>query len=191
MKIVVALLVVGLGPVAHAAPTATFVAKKDRDRADKSAAPRAAAGIRVKELVNIRNTWTDETLALDVNGAPPDEPIVDAFLRCHFTNEAMPMDGKLVKALLAAAKHFHAPHIEIVSGFRHPKYNLVLRKKGHEVARDSQHTHGAAVDFRIPGVSTEALRDWAHGYHMGGVGYYRTSGFVHMDTGKIRSWNGD
>jgi uncharacterized protein YcbK (DUF882 family) len=78
-----------------------------------------------------------------------------------------------------------------VSGFRHPKYNLMLRKKGHQVARDSQHTHGNAIDFWLPGISIPALHEWAKSKHMGGVGLYLGSGFVHMDTGPVRYWNGE
>jgi uncharacterized protein YcbK (DUF882 family) len=79
----------------------------------------------------------------------------------------------------------------VVSGFRHPKYNLMLRKKGHEVARDSQHTHGTAIDFRLPGVATDVLHRWAIGRRLGGVGLYKDSGFIHMDTGRVRYWSGD
>ena len=50
-----------------------------------------------------------------------------------------------------AARHFDAERVEIISGYRHPKYNLMLRKKGHQVAAGSYHTKAKAVDFRIPG----------------------------------------
>ena len=79
----------------------------------------------------------------------------------------------------------------MVSGFRHPKFNLILRKKGHQVARDSQHTHGNACDFFIPHIPTRALQAWAKDQKIGGVGRYLDSGFVHMDTGPIRFWSGD
>jgi uncharacterized protein YcbK (DUF882 family) len=67
----------------------------------------------------------------------------------------------------------------------------MLRKKGHQVARDSQHTHGNAVDFFIPHVTTKQLHAWAKAQKLGGVGLYLESGFVHMDTGPIRFWSGD
>lgn len=143
-------------------------------------------------VISIYNTWTHEWLALDADAKatlPPAEA-VDRFLRCHFTNQPTTMDDALARTLRDAARHFDRDRIDIVSGFRAPKYNLMLRKKGHEVARDSQHTHGNAVDFRIPGVSVHQLESWARGLRLGGVGLYEGSGFVHVDTGRVRYWNG-
>jgi len=92
--------------------------------------------------------------------------------------------------LAAAAIKFRAPRVEVVSGYRAPKYNLMLRKKGRQVARESQHTQGTAVDFRVHGVHTEALRDFVRGLRVGGVGYYPRTRFIHADTGKVRYWTG-
>jgi uncharacterized protein YcbK (DUF882 family) len=143
-------------------------------------------------VISVYNTWTHEWLAIDADPrAPlPAAETVDAFLRCHFTNQPADMDRRLAKTLRAAALHFGSQRIEIVSGFRAPKYNLMLRKKGREVARDSQHTHGNAVDFRIPGVDVRELEAWARRLHMGGVGLYLNSGFIHIDTGRVRYWKG-
>src|SRR5690242_13941913 len=101
------------------------------------------------------------------------------------------MEPKLIPTVVEAAKHFNVGIVDIVSGFRHPKYNLILRKKGHQVARDSQHTHGNAIDFAIPHVTVQALEAWARAQKLGGVGIYPESGFVHMDTGPIRTWSGE
>ena len=100
------------------------------------------------------------------------------------------MDPRLLAALFTAARHFGVRDVHIVSAFRAPKYNLMLRKKGREVARDSQHTHGSAVDFRLPGVPVTRLHAWATQQRLGGVGLYTGSRFIHMDTGPIRAWNG-
>ncbi len=166
--------------------------KKDRDRAARSAThptpPRA--GTKPVPLVNLYNEHTHEWLAVDP-AEPPSGAIVDRFLRDHFTNKSMAMDGKLVGILLSAAQHFHSDVVSIVSGFRHPKFNLILRKKGHQVARDSQHTHGNAIDFYLPHVTTQQLHAWAKDQKLGGVGLYLDSGFVHMDTGPIRYWSGE
>ena len=182
-------------PVAAITTTTTAASKKDAYLAGKrdstAAAPRVT-GKPAAPPIDLRNTWTDEWLAIDPTGpltVAPDE--VDRFLRDHYTNEPTHMDPRLIGVLREAANHFGARRIEIVSGFRAPKYNLMLRKKGHEVARDSQHTHGNAVDFRIPGVTTEALHAWAVSRKLGGVGIYRSSQFVHMDTGRVRYWEGD
>ena len=114
----------------------------------------------------------------------------DEFLRCHYTNQARRMERRLVPVVLGAALHFHKDVVQIVSAYRAPKYNLMLRKKGHEVARQSQHTQGTAVDFRIPGVGTQALLDHVRSLHAGGVGFYPDSAFVHADTGPVRYWTG-
>jgi hypothetical protein len=143
-------------------------------------------------VVNIYNTWTREFLPLDpgVKAEALDAGTAGSFLRCHFTNQPTAMDPRLVATLVAAARHFKVTRVDIVSGFRSPKYNLILQKKGREVARNSQHTLGSAVDFRLPGVSAKRVHAWARRMRLGGVGFYPASGFVHMDTGPIRYCTG-
>jgi uncharacterized protein YcbK (DUF882 family) len=139
-------------------------------------------------VINLYNIHTHEWLAVDgkAKSIPHDE--FDHFLRCHYTNQPTDMDPKLAGLVLQAARDFKVDRVNIVSGFRSPKYNLMLRKKGHRVARDSQHTYGHAVDFFLPGVSTEQLYDWAMKHQVGGVGKYVSDGFVHMDVGRKRTW---
>jgi len=176
--------------VATTAAHAGELPKKDRERAAKSAQHPAPPppGAKPAPLVNLYNEHTHEWLAVDATTPPQ---IADRFLRDHFTNESTKMEPRLVSILVAAAQHFHSDIVDVVSGFRHPKYNLYLRKKGHQVARDSQHTHGNAVDFFIPNVDTRVLQAWAKQQKVGGVGIYLESKFVHMDTGPIRFWSGD
>jgi uncharacterized protein YcbK (DUF882 family) len=171
---------------AHAEPT-----KKDR-RAAKSASHPAPPkpGARPAKLVNLYNGWTHEWLAV-APGEVVAQPLVDRFLRDHYTNSPHPMEPRLIGIVVAAARAFNKDSATIVSAFRHPKFNLLLRKKGRQVARDSHHTHGTAVDFRIPGVTTQALHTWARAQRLGGVGLYLKSGFIHMDTGPIRYWEGE
>jgi uncharacterized protein YcbK (DUF882 family) len=145
-------------------------------------------GKKPQPVVNIFNTWTHEWIAVERNAKAVPDPLVDRFLRCHFTNEPADMDGRLASVLLEAARHFGATRVNIVSGFRAPKYNLMLRKKGRRVAKDSEHTKGHAVDFWLPGVSTEQLYNWALGHQLGGVGKYLSDGFVHVDVGRKRTW---
>jgi uncharacterized protein YcbK (DUF882 family) len=153
---------------------------------------RARIGKPPAKLLNLYYSRTQEWLALDlVKGATVAQKTANEFFRCHFTNQPPPaFDLRLIGVLVEAALHFGVDHIDIVSGYRAPKYNLQLRKKGHEVARDSQHTYGHAVDFRLPGVAATTLRDWARGLHLGGVGFYPESQFVHTDVGPIRTWTG-
>jgi len=184
-----AIAVAAAAPAAGATPA---VAKKDRAAAAKSTRhpPPPAPGARPGKLVNLYNYWTKEWLAVDA-AAPPPAATVDHFLRDHFTNQATAMEPRLVALLVAAAARFHSDVVDVVSGFRHPKYNLILRKKGHQVARDSLHTHGNAIDFFVPGVAVQQLHGWARAQAAGGVGLYPESGFVHMDIGPIRSWSGE
>ncbi len=181
--------------VATAAPGAADPAgpsKKDRERATKSTHHPAppVPGTKPAKLVNLTNQWTNEWLAVDP-AAPPDRAVIDRFLRDHFTNKPAAMDPRLIDIVAAAANNFRSDTAVVVSGFRHPKYNLILRKKGHQVARDSQHTHGNAIDFFIPRIPVETLHAWAKAQALGGVGLYLESNFVHMDTGKIRYWSGE
>jgi uncharacterized protein YcbK (DUF882 family) len=168
------------------------VAKKDRERAAKSTkhGPVPRAGTKPPKHVNFYNTWTHEWLALEPD-RPPAQRVVDRFLRDHFTNAPAEMEPRLIMLALGAAKKFRSDTVHVVSAFRHPKYNLILRKKGHQVARDSQHTHGNAIDFYLPNTPTMLLHAWAKDQRIGGVGLYRQSGFVHMDTGKVRYWSGE
>jgi uncharacterized protein YcbK (DUF882 family) len=184
-----ALLLCALAGVA----TADDKSKKDKAWAAKSAKHRRdlpVAGRRPAKLVNIYNTWTHEWIALEPKQKVPAE-ITNRFLRDHYTNESIRMEPKLLELVLAAATHFRSETAMIVSGFRHPKFNLILRKKGRQVARDSHHTKGDAVDFYLPKVATRDLHAWAKDQKAGGLGLYLDSGFIHMDTGPIRFWSGE
>jgi len=77
-----------------------------------------------------------------------------------------------------------------VSGYRSPRTNAMLRgASSHSgVASRSLHLSGRALDFRLPGFDTARLGDLALELGRGGVGLYRESDFVHVDTGRVRSW---
>lgn len=180
-----ALALVALGVGGSAQPS-----KKTRFLADKArpSLTRAVPSETIR-VVYARNLHTHEVMPLELPGLSSDAR--DRFLRCWFTQE--PPDGippMLVERIVAAAHTFESRHVRIISGFRHPKYNKLLRKKGREVAQKSQHTLGHAVDFNLAGVSVRTLYPWLRRTHDGGVGVYRTSGFVHIDTGRKRTWSG-
>ena len=190
MKLAAVVMLVALTATASADE---YKAKKDRERETKSQKHDPVTlkvGVKPAKLVNLFNQWTHDWLAVDPESLPSHGQ-VNQFLRDHFTNESTQMDKKLIEVVVAAAKQFKAETVLVVSGFRHPKYNLMLRKKGHQVARDSQHTHGNAVDFMIAKVPVKKLHEWAKAQKLGGVGIYLSSGFVHMDTGPIRFWSGE
>lgn len=79
---------------------------------------------------------------------------------------------------------------QVVSAYRSPETNEMLRGRGANsgVAKNSQHLLGKAIDVRLEGVRTNRLRDVALSMNRGGVGFYETSDFVHLDTGRPRSW---
>jgi uncharacterized protein YcbK (DUF882 family) len=78
----------------------------------------------------------------------------------------------------------------IVSGYRTPRTNALLRKRNLGAAKKSLHMFGKAVDIRIPGYSLRGMRRVAMKIHAGGVGYYPTSKFLHLDVGEVRYWWG-
>jgi uncharacterized protein YcbK (DUF882 family) len=112
------------------------------------------------------------------------------FLRDHYSGDIADMDPSLIAHLVTLQKTFeirHA-HFEVISGYRSPKTNEMLRKRGRRVARRSMHMSGQAIDIRLDGVKLEHLRDAALSLKAGGVGYYPKSRFLHFDTGRVRQW---
>jgi len=77
---------------------------------------------------------------------------------------------------------------EVISAYRSPETNDMLRSKSSGVARKSQHLLGTAIDVRLRGMDTKVLRDSARQLKLGGVGYYAKSNFIHVDTGRVRYW---
>jgi len=152
--------------------------------------PLVRPGERIEPVTTLFNVWTHEALPILPGQSQTLERRFHVFLRDHFTNQATRMDTRLIGVLTRVAGKFQANRIDVVSGYRSPKYNLMLRKKGHQVARDSQHTHGNAVDFRIRGVGTRQVLHYVRSLRVGGVGFYPHSQFVHSDTGKVRYWTG-
>lgn len=79
---------------------------------------------------------------------------------------------------------------QIISGYRSPRTNAMLHARSSGVAENSQHTVGKAIDIRLPGVELRNLRNAALSVGAGGVGFYPVSNFVHVDTGRVRQWQG-
>jgi len=111
------------------------------------------------------------------------------FLRDHRTDEAHPMDPALIDLLYAMTVLTRGRgEYRIISGYRAPETNNLLRKYSHGVAEHSLHMIGKAIDFRTDDLSTRALQTAAIALQQGGVGYYPSADFVHVDTGDIRTW---
>ena len=112
------------------------------------------------------------------------------FLRDHYLGDVGLIDPQLfdllygLKQMLGAGQSF-----QVISGYRCPTTNAILRNtRGGGVASHSLHMEGKAIDIRLPGVPLSELRDAALSLRGGGVGYYPGEQFVHVDTGRVRSW---
>ncbi len=139
--------------------------------------------------VTLRHIHTGEVFAIPDSGVVAG-PALDRFLRCRATGDRTEMRPEPVALAVAMAIRHRAEEIQVISGYRSIRFNEMLRKKGHQVARGSQHPLGQALDFRIPDVSSVRLAREIGEIHEGGVGVYRRSGFVHVDTGPRREWRG-
>lgn len=113
------------------------------------------------------------------------------FLRDWRRNEMTKIDPALLDLVWEVYQKVGAKQpINVVSSYRSPATNNMLRSRSKGVAKNSQHTLGKAMDFFIPGVDLSKLRATGLRKEVGGVGYYPKSGspFVHMDTGRVRHW---
>jgi hypothetical protein len=144
-----------------------------------------------RPLATIIHSHTLE--ALPITETEPTVERFSALLADRGFEQSTAMDPRLVELLRTLARKHEDARFEIVSGFRSPKRNELMRKKGRNVASHSQHTLGNAIDFRIEGLSPSRLvaelitLKWS-----GGIGFYpgRRDRFVHVDTGPKRRWSG-
>ena len=114
---------------------------------------------------------------------------INHYLRDFRTEQIHEIDVALLDKLHALFTTFDARgNFEVISGYRSPHTNAVLRHVTTGVAEHSLHIEGRAIDVRLTSAKTTALRDAALALKAGGVGYYAESNFVHLDTGNTRSW---
>lgn len=116
---------------------------------------------------------------------------LNQFLRDWRADRSTKMDPRLFDIVWDVYRRSGATdYINVVSGYRSPDTNAMLRTRSTGVAKESQHTQGKAMDFFIPGVKLATLRAVAMQQQGGGVGFYPTSGspFVHVDVGGVRAW---
>jgi uncharacterized protein YcbK (DUF882 family) len=135
----------------------------------------------------------DLTVTFKRNGRYDDQALkqLNHFLRDWRSQDQTVMDSHLFDILWEVYRDVDAKQpIQIISAYRAPATNAMLRRRSSGVARHSQHMLGHAMDFFIPGVPLEQIRFAGLRLQRGGVGFYPTSGspFVHLDTGGIRHW---
>lgn len=155
----------------------------------------ATAAVSPSRTLRLKNVHTGERIEVEYkHGDKFDEnglTRLNYFLRDHRQNEATLMDPRLFDQLWEIQNRCGGnTEFEIISAYRSPKTNAMLRKKSNNVARKSYHVRGQALDIRAVGVSTRTLCKNALGMKQGGVGYYPGTGFVHIDTGPVRNWRG-
>jgi uncharacterized protein YcbK (DUF882 family) len=144
------------------------------------------------ELTNTHTGEVAKATFRDANGYV-DEALkkFQHVLRDHRANEEHEMDPVLFDQLSDLAKAAkREPRYEIISGYRSPNTNAMLHSKSKGVSERSLHMQGRATDVRLKDFSCAELRDLALAARRGGVGYYEKSNFVHIDTGRVRTWVG-
>ncbi|WP_088287071.1 DUF882 domain-containing protein [Ideonella sp. A 288] len=156
---------------------------------------RAAAGPADRpRVLSLVHTHTGERVelayAVDGRYVPAALGTLDRFLRDHYSGEVGRIDPRLFDLLHQLQQAVgHRGAFEIISGYRGEVTNARLRRTGGGgVARHSLHLEGRALDLRLPGVALADLRDAARSLRAGGVGLYAQEQFVHVDTGRVRTW---
>jgi uncharacterized protein YcbK (DUF882 family) len=158
-------------------------------------AVRDATALNETRTLSFHHTHSDEDLTVTFkrDGRYDEEALkqLNHFLRDWRTQEKIEMDRRLFDILWEVYRDVDGKQpINIISSYRSPATNAMLRRRSSGVARFSQHMLGHAMDFFIPGVPLEQIRYAGLRLQRGGVGFYPTSGspFVHLDTGSIRHW---
>lgn len=139
------------------------------------------------------HTHTGETLDITytLNGEYMDFALaeINEFLSDFRTGDVEVIDPELLNLIHDVRESLDSSGtFEVISAYRSPETNNMLRARSGGVARSSQHVLGKAIDVRLRGVETNRLRDAAIELGRGGVGYYEQSDFVHIDTGRVRRW---
>ena len=158
-----------------------------------AAAPVLAAMPDKPRSLRFVHTHTGETLTARYydSGVYSDTCLqsVNFLLRDFRTGESHRIDPPLLDILydLQSLANHDAP-FEVISGYRSPQTNAMLHRSSSGVAEHSQHILGKAIDIRLGGFSTRTLSAYARSLSRGGVGFYASSDFVHIDTGRVRFW---
>jgi uncharacterized protein YcbK (DUF882 family) len=152
-----------------------------------------ASSIDSKRQLDFYHTHTKETLTVvyhDGNSyIPAALEQINNFLSDFRNGAVHPIDTATLDILFRLRAHFGGSDtFEIISAYRSPETNAMLRSKGRDVAKRSLHMEGKAIDVRLRRVDTAHLRDTAIKLQLGGVGYYRDSNFIHVDSGRVRTW---
>lgn len=159
-----------------------------------SAPDLAEAALRTgKRTLSFYHTHTGKELELVYAAGKHYNPLalnkINTYLGDFRTGEVHTIDPKLLDMLWALQCRCGKDGVfSVISGFRSPQTNTSLRGRSSGVAKKSLHMVGKAIDVRFSEASTKRLRDYAVNLKAGGVGFYPSSDFLHLDTGRYRTW---
>ncbi|SOY53895.1 conserved hypothetical protein, DUF882, COG3108; putative exported protein [Cupriavidus taiwanensis] len=157
-------------------------------------ANQALAGLPDARTLAFDHTHTGERVSLVYavgdRFVPEALTTLNGFLRDHYSGKVGAIDPQLFDLLFQVRRELGTDKpFQVISGYRSPATNSRLRNsRGGGVARHSLHMDGKAIDIRLAGVSLADVRDAAKSLQGGGVGYYESDQFVHIDTGRVRYW---
>jgi uncharacterized protein YcbK (DUF882 family) len=145
--------------------------------------------------IELENLHTGEHLKLeyfrDDAYLAPALAQVQNLLRDFRNGERHEIDPALLDYLVVVAQELNVePRYSVISGYRSPQTNAKLHERSSAVSQHSLHMQGRAIDVRLPRIDCAELAARAEQLQRGGVGYYRASNFVHLDTGRFRTWRG-
>ncbi|MEY4966487.1 MAG: hypothetical protein RL274_2070 [Pseudomonadota bacterium] len=145
--------------------------------------------------ISLQNIHTGEHLATeyfaDGRYMPGALDAINRLLRDFRTGDVHAMDPRLLDLLNSLSVRMDTTaQFHVISGFRSPHTNGMLHGKSSGVATKSLHMQGMAIDVRLPGRPLNNLHAAAVSLEQGGVGFYPSSDFVHVDTGRVRRWSG-
>jgi len=177
---------------ALAGVAAGFLVRPARSREVPAPAPSSEKSPRRVALLSIH---TGERLDIEYfrDGAYVPEALsaIEVCLRDYRTGDRHTIDPALMDYLHEVARAAGVdPAFSVISGYRSPQTNAMLHERSAGVARHSLHMEGRAIDVRVTGIDCADLAARALDLKRGGVGYYRASDFVHLDTGAFRTWKG-
>lgn len=147
----------------------------------------------VERTLRLFNTHTGESLRsifwAEGQFVPDALKDINKLLRDHRNNTISQIDPQLMLLLDSVSSRFGGTDVlHVISGYRSPESNRKLAAASGGVAKHSMHLEGKAIDIRLPGRDLAQLHKAALAVRGGGVGYYPSSQFVHMDTGRVRNW---
>jgi uncharacterized protein YcbK (DUF882 family) len=157
--------------------------------------PQSLLGASGARRIALTNLHTDERLDIeyfrDGSYAPEALVALEVLLRDFRNGERHAIDPKLLDYLVDVAAQIGVPPAySVISGYRSPETNERLHERSSGVSQRSLHMEGRAIDVRMSRVDCQDLAARAESLQRGGVGYYRGSNFVHLDTGAFRTWRG-